>query len=197
MLRLALTAAFLVLPLPVTAGDLHAVARRAFSCPPLLGLPGDSGVEPRRPKTRRHRVPALGLSLRLPKGWRAPSAPTSFAAEAESPDGRTTARARVERLDGRGLREAVALHEGRSFGPSAASEACSEALLARYGWVAGDAALGFYRSRLAYRGHTSAWVLFVVRDGALVTLTVESRWTERHGPDQGAVDAILSGLRWL
>ena len=193
-------AIFLLLAtVPASAGptDLASLARRVLSCQPLHGLPGGPGVEPKRPKTKRHRIPALGLSLRLPKGWKAPLAPSSFAAEGASPDGRTTARVVVERLDGLGLREAVALHEGRSFGQSAASEGCAAALLQRYGRDSDTAALGLYRSRLPYKGQTTTWVLYVLREGALVTLTVEARWTERHRPDHGTVDAILASLRWL
>lgn len=184
-------------PAPAGAADLASLARRAFSCQPLHGVPGGARVEPKRPKTKRHRIPSLGLSLRLPKAWKAPLAPSSFAAEAASADGRTTVRVVVERLDGLRLRAAVALHEGRSFGPSAISEGCAAALLHRYGRDPESAVLGMYRSRLPYKGQTTTWVLYEVRDGALVSLAVEARWTDRHRPDHGAVDAILAGLRWL
>lgn len=177
-------------------GGLLGAARRVFACPPLPEAPPPAKGGTRRPKARRHRLDALGLSLRLPRSWAAPVAPTRFAAEAASPDGRTTVRVTVERLDGLTLPDAVAMHEGRTFGPSTASLGCSAALLARYGRDPADAALGVYRSRLSWRGQTTTWALYVRRDDALVTLSVESRWTGRHRPDHGAVDSILAGLRW-
>lgn len=178
------------------AAGLDAIAARVFACPPVATLPPPEKGGVARPKTKRHRVAALGLSLRLPRSWKPPVAPTALAAEASSPDGRTTVRVTVERLGELSVADAVARHEGRSFGPSTASERCAAALLLRYGRQGPDEVIGVYRSRLGWKGQTTTWSLYARRGGALVTLSVEARWTDRHPPEHGAVDAILAGLRW-
>jgi hypothetical protein len=175
------------------SSGLEAVAADAFACRPLQGPPGKLRP-PRAPKMRSHRLEALRVTLPLPASWKAPLAPTPFAADASSKDERTTVRVVVEKRGGIKLADAIARHEGRSFGQSSASDACGAALLDRYGKGGDGASVGVYRSRYPYRGYTTTYVLYLLRGDELVVVSVETRWSRRKPPELGVVDAVLSGV---
>ena len=187
----AMTLALLATP-PSESGTTPPPVNALFDCPLLTEA---KGFKPPA-SWRTHRLPDLGVQVRLPRGWTIER--DGRTAMAEAPDGQTwLSLRRGDPGDEAHLDRVRRDVETTELGPSHLAPGCASRLSERLKQLAGWSTLRLSVTRRALAQRRRAYAMFAPVKGGTLIAVLTAKWRREGATPLPLIRQLLTGLRAL